>query len=170
MILVFDAGAPAPPPMCPASRRASTTLRARCGWMSRVSLDATAATIADSGLSAFVSALARREPAGIMQLFTDNASLFGSEDSEFAIGKPALAAFVGAICAQPVTYRWEWRVTAAGSDGDVVWFVAPGAAIVTGDDGTVTRVEPYRLSGVLRSTDAGWRFELFNGSEPTVPA
>jgi hypothetical protein len=140
-------------------------------WLDgQVSLDATAATIADSGLSAFVSALATRDCDRILALFTDNASLFGSEDTEFAIGKTALGTFVSALCEQPVTYRWEWRVTAAGRDGDVVWFVAPGAAVLTADNGDVTRIDPYRLSGVLRLTDAGWLFELFNGSEPTAPA
>jgi len=134
-----------------------------------VSLDRIAATIADGALSGFVSALATRDCDRILGLFADNASLFGSEDTEFAIGKTALETFVSALCEQPVTYRWEWRVTAAGRDGDVVWFVAPGAAVLTGDDGSVTRIEPYRLSGVLRSTEQGWLFELFNGSEPTVP-
>jgi hypothetical protein len=134
-----------------------------------VSLDATAAIVADGALSGFVSALAGRDRDRILALFTDNASLFGSEDTEFAIGRPALTTFVTELCAQPRTIRWEWQVTAAGCDGDVVWFVAPGAAVLTSDDGAVARIEPYRLSGVLRATPNGWLFELFNGSEPTVP-
>jgi ketosteroid isomerase-like protein len=135
-----------------------------------VSLDATAAIVADGAVSGLVSALASRDHDRILALFADNASLFGSEDTEFAIGRTALSAFVSALCAQPSVIRWEWQVTAAGRDGDVVWFVAPGAAVLTGDDGSVTRLEPYRLSGVLRSTADGWLFELFNGSEPTGPA
>ena len=134
-----------------------------------VSLDPTAASVADAALDDFVAALATRDVERILALFSDNASLFGSEDAEVAIGKTALRGFVGEICAQPVTYRWDWQVTAAGCDGDVVWFVAPGAAVLTGDDGSVTRIDPYRLSGVLRHTGGGWLFELFNGAEPTMP-
>lgn len=135
-----------------------------------MSLDPTAAAVADDALNDFVAALATRDVEQIVRLFSDNASLFGSEDAEVAIGKTALRSFVSEICAQPVTYRWEWQVTAAGCDGDVVWFVAPGAAVLTGDAGSVTRIDPYRLSGVLRHTGSGWLFELFNGAEPTMPA
>ena len=78
--------------------------------------------------------------------------------------------FFDVICGQPATYAWHWEVTAAGRDGDVVWFVAPGSATVRGDDGSVLEVDPYRLSGVLRQCDGAWLFELFNGSEPTVAA
>jgi ketosteroid isomerase-like protein len=136
--------------------------------MHGVSLDASAAAVADDSLHGFIAALAERDVDRILPLFTDNASLFGSEDTEFAIGKLALRTFLTELLNQPRTISWEWQVTAAGCDGDVVWFVAPGAAVLTGDDGTVTRVEPYRLSGVLRATRGGWLFELFNGSEPTV--
>lgn len=135
-----------------------------------MSLDAAAAAVADGALRAFVAALRTRDPEAILALFTDNASVFGSEDSEVAIGSTSLRAFVRGLCGQSGTLGWSWQVTAAGRDGDVVWFVAPGVAELTADDGAVTRVDPYRLSGVLRRTPAGWRFELFNGSEPTLPA
>jgi ketosteroid isomerase-like protein len=134
-----------------------------------VSLDASAAAVADDALEGLVAALAERDRERVLALFSDNASVFGSEDTEFAIGRTAVDTFFTALCSQPRTYRWEWQVTAAGRDADVVWFVAPGAEIVTDDDGSVTRVEPYRLSGVLRSTPEGWLYELFNGSEPTAP-
>jgi len=133
-----------------------------------VSLDPTAATVADDGLRALVAALSTREPHRLCALFTKNASLFGSNDTEFAIGADELKRFFEGLCAQPVTFSWQWQVSAAGQDGDVVWFVAPGAAEMTGDDGTVSRIDPFRLSGVLRHTEQGWRFELFNGSEPTA--
>ena len=135
-----------------------------------MSLDASAAAVADSALRALVAALPTKDPNAILGLFTDTASVFGSEDSEVAIGIESLRTFAGGLCAQPGTLEWSWRVTAAGADGDVVWFVAPGVAELTAEDGEVTRIDPYRLSGVLRRTPAGWRFELFNGSEPTLPA
>jgi uncharacterized protein (TIGR02246 family) len=134
-----------------------------------VSLDLAAAAVADDGLQELVSTLATRDVERVLALFTDNASLFGSEAAEFAIGKPALRVFLTELCGQPVTVRWEWEITAAGCDGDVVWFVAPAVAVLISDDGPARRFDPYRLSGVLRRTGGRWLFELFNGSEPTLP-
>ena len=135
-----------------------------------MSLDPLAAAVADAALRGFVAALRTKQPDTILALFTDNASVFGSEDSEVAIGAEALRAFLSDLCRQSATISWSWQVTAAGQDGDVVWFVAPGVAESMTTDGSITRVEPYRLSGVLRRTAGGWLFELFNGSEPTLPA
>lgn len=138
-------------------------------WVDRhVSLDAAAAAVADEHLRALVDALATREPARILPMFTEQASVFGSDDSEVAIGAGALRTFFEDLCTHPATYAWTWEVTAAGRDGDVVWFVAPGAARLTGDNGDVQTIDPYRLSGVLRHVGEQWLFELFNGSEPTV--
>ena len=135
-----------------------------------MSLDLAAAGVADEGLRALVDALATRDVDTVLALFTDRASVFGSEDAEVAIGPVAMRHFFDDVCGQPATYAWRWEVTAAGRDGDVVWFVAPGSATIRGDDGTLMDVDPYRLSGVLRQSDGRWLFELFNGSEPTVAA
>ena len=135
-----------------------------------MSLDPDAAVVADDALHGFVAALATRDPERLTPLFTPNASLFGSEDAEVAIGADAVRAFFDDLCAQEATYSWTWQVTAAGRDNEVVWFVAPGTATLTGDDGSVATIDPYRLSGVLRRVDGTWTFELFNGSEPTSPA
>lgn len=134
-----------------------------------MSLDPDAAAVADDALHGLVAALATRDPARLTPLFTGNASLFGSEDAEVAIGADAIRSFFEDLCGQPATYAWTWQVTAAGRDNEVVWFVAPGTARLTGDDGSVTTIDPYRLSGVLRRCDGTWTFELFNGSEPTSP-
>lgn len=133
-----------------------------------MSLDPAAAAVADAGLRALVAALATREPETILALFTERASVFGSDDAEVAIGAQALRTFFEGLCEHPAVYSWEWETTAAGRDADVVWFVAPGSARLTGDDGTLQHIDPYRLSGVLRLVDGAWLFELFNGSEPTV--
>ncbi|MCU1672664.1 MAG: hypothetical protein JWN77_777 [Frankiales bacterium] len=133
-----------------------------------VSLDPAAAAVADARVRDLVAALGTREPERLLPLFAPNASLFGSDDTEVAIGREALSAFFEGLCQQPAVYAWTWEVTAAGRDGDVVWFVAPGVARLTGDDGSVQTIDPYRLSGVLRRVGEQWLFELFNGSEPTV--
>jgi ketosteroid isomerase-like protein len=134
-----------------------------------VSLDLEAAAVADDALNGLVAALATRDVEQLMPLFTEKASLFGSEDAEVAIGSSSIRSFFEDLCAQPLTYSWVWEVTAAGRDADVVWFVAPGLARLAGDDGTTSEIDPYRLSGVLRRIGPRWTFELFNGSEPTTP-
>ena len=134
-----------------------------------MSLDPAAAAVADDALRGLVAALDTKDVERLMPLFTDNASVFGSEDSEVAIGRDAMRGFFTELLDQPRTIAWRWEVTASGRDGDVVWFVAPGTAVITAADGSTTDVEPYRISGVLRQVDGTWLFELFNGSEPTVP-
>lgn len=126
--------------------------------------------MADEGLRGLVKALANRESEALTALFTENASMFGSDDNEVAIGTTAIRAFFDTLCGLPATYAWTWEVTAAGRDADVVWFVAPAVAQVSFDDGSVATIDPYRLSGVLRQIGDNWVFELFNGSEPTVAA
>ena len=134
-----------------------------------MSLDPRAARIADDVIHGFVAAMATRDPDTILALFEEDASLFGSEEGETAIGKAAIRSFISEICAQPYTISWECEVTAAGCEDDVVWFVAPGAAFLNADAGHVRRIEPYRLSGVVRLRNGQWSFALFNGSEPSQP-
>ena len=54
--------------------------------------------------------------------------------------------------------------------GDVLWFVARTEAVLTYPEGIVERV-PFQLSGTLsHSRRHGWRFELFNGTQPVTQA
>lgn len=127
-----------------------------------------AADVADAALRRLLAALATRDVAQILPLFTDNPSVFGAVDNEVAIGATAVRSFFEDLCGHPATYDWTWEVTAAGRDADLAWFVAPGRARWTGDDGAISEFEPCRLSGVLRRIGSDWMFELFNGSEPTT--
>jgi hypothetical protein len=70
------------------------------------------------------------------------------------------------IFAEPFTYGWTWDPPLAGRHDDVVWFVAVAQAVLEGE-GAPPPI-PYRLSGVLRLVDAGWKFALFNGAEPAA--
>jgi uncharacterized protein (TIGR02246 family) len=131
-------------------------------------IDATA--IADQALHGLVAALATHDPDEVLDVFTREGAVFGSDQGEEAVGRDELRAFFTAICARSDTISWTWEVRTAGHLGDVVWFVVVGTCVFTHADGTaVTAADPYRLSGVLRRTQGRWLFAVFNGSEPQVP-
>jgi len=123
-------------------------------------------TIVDSTLTRLVRCTRRRDLSGVLDLFVDDAALFGSDEGEFARGRDDLRDFLTTIFAEPVTYGWTWDHPVAGRHGDVVWFVALAQVILEGE-GAPPPV-PYRLSGVLLMVSDGWRFALFNGAQPVA--
>jgi len=128
--------------------------------------DLTPEAIAHSILTRLDGGTRRRDLIGVLDLFVDDAALFGSDAGEFAVGSAEVREFLTAIFAEPVTYGWTWDHPVAGRHGDVVWFVADGHAILEGE-GAPPPV-PYRLSGVLLQVNGGWRFALFNGAQPVT--
>jgi uncharacterized protein (TIGR02246 family) len=128
-----------------------------------------AASLADEALRGLVGALATHDPEQVLELFTREGAVFGSDDGEEAVGRDELRAFFTAICARQDTISWTWNIKTAATLGDVVWFVAPGTCVFTKPDGSsVTAADPYRISGVLRRTQGRWLFAVFNGSEPQL--
>jgi ketosteroid isomerase-like protein len=128
--------------------------------------DLTPEAIADSILTTLVGCTRRRDLTGVLDLFVDDAALFGSDAGEFARGRADLREFLTTIFAEPFTYGWTWDQPVAGRHGDVVWFVALSQVILDGE-GAPPPV-PYRLSGVLLQVSDGWRFALFNGAQPAT--
>ena len=128
--------------------------------------DLTPEAIAHSILTRLDGGTRRRDLTGVLDLFADDAALFGSDAGEFAVGRADVREFLTEIFAEPVTYGWTWDHPVAGRHGDVVWFVADGHAILEGE-GAPPPV-PYRLSGVLLQVNGGWRFALFNGAQPVT--
>ena len=128
--------------------------------------DSTPETIVDSTLTTLVSCTRRRDLPGTLDLFVDDAALFGSDEGEFARGRDDLRSLLKTIFAEPVTYGWMWDRLVACRHGDVVWFVALAQVILEGE-GAPPPV-PYRLSGVLVLGSGGWRFALFNGAQPVA--
>ena len=126
-----------------------------------------AAAIADEALHGLVAALATHDPDEVLEVFTREGAVFGSDSGEEAVGRDQLRAFFTGICNLADTISWTWEVQMAGTLGDVVWFVAPGTCIYIRPDGSsVTAADPYRISGVLRRTQGRWLFALFSGAEP----
>jgi ketosteroid isomerase-like protein/uncharacterized protein YndB with AHSA1/START domain len=126
------------------------------------------AEVALAAVAGLVAALRGRRSDDAVACFTDDAALFGSEEGEQAFGAVALRDFFGDLVGRSYTVGWDVRDPAARRDGDLVWFVAPGELVVRHDDGREERLG-YRVSGVLRETPSGWRFELFNGAQPGPP-
>lgn len=120
-------------------------------------------------LGQLVMRLRERDLDGVLQLFSDDPVLFGSEAAETAHGVSELEAFLGRLFERPQTYGWTWDEPTARQAGGVVWFVAPATVVLHGTDGS-ERSAPYRLSGVIeRVVDGRWLFSLFNGAEPVSP-
>jgi len=86
--------------------------------------DSTPESIVDSALTTLVSCTRRRDLPRTLDLFVDDAALFGSDEGEFARGRDDLRSFLTTIFAAPVTYGWTWDQPVAGRHGDVVWFAA----------------------------------------------
>ena len=126
-----------------------------------------AATIAHDALNGLVAALATHDPEQVLDTFTRNGAVFGSDAGEEAVGRGELLAFFTTICARSDTISWTWDLRTAEQLGDVAWFAASGTCVYTRPDGSsVTAADLYRISGVLRRTQGRWLFALFNGSEP----
>jgi ketosteroid isomerase-like protein len=121
--------------------------------------------IVDAALAALVTCLRARDSAGALELFSDDAALFGSGVRESARGATAMKAFFDSLFEWPFTVGWTWAADVAQRSGDLLWFVCPAMLEPCGEGSPADR--PYRLSGVLRRAPSGeWRFELFNGAEP----
>ena len=128
--------------------------------------DPTPEAIVDSALTTLVSCTRQRDLPGTLDLFVDDAAVFGSDEGEFARGRDDLREFLTTIYAEPITYGWTWDDPVAGRHADVVWFVAVSKVILEGE-GAPSPV-PYRLSGVLRLVGGSWRFALLNGAQPVA--
>jgi hypothetical protein len=90
----------------------------------------------------------------------DDATMWGSDEIEHAVGHDAIRALLGTVAASPqeLSFRWdERRVHLAGA---AAWVVASGEARA-GD-----RTIPYRAVAVLVVRDGAWRIHTFSGSEP----
>ena len=129
--------------------------------------DLTPEAIADSILTELVRCTRRRDLAGVLDLFVDDAALFGSDEGEFARGRADVRDFLTTIFAESITYGWTWDEPGGRPTrrcGVVRRFTV--GPILEGE-GAPPPV-PYRLSGVLLQVSGGWRFALFNGAQPVV--
>jgi hypothetical protein len=74
-----------------------------------------AAAIADEALHGLVAALATHDPDEVLDVFTREGAVFGSDNGEEALGRDALRAFFTSICAREDTISWTWEIQLAAT-------------------------------------------------------
>ncbi len=115
-------------------------------------------------------AFAERDVDAAVACFTPDGAAYGDDLGEHAHGHEELAFFLAEVFEESFVMGWEVGDVWARRRGDVLWFVARTEAVLTYPEGLVERV-PFQLSGTLsRSRREGWRFELFNGTQPVPQA
>ena len=119
---------------------------------------------------AFYRAFAERDVDAAVACFTPDGAAYGDDLGEHAHGHEELAFFLAEVFEEQFTLTWEAQEVWARRRGGVLWFVARTEAVLTYPEGIVERV-PFQLSGTLsHSRRHGWRFELFNGTQPVTQA
>ena len=94
-------------------------------------------------------------------MVTSDVIVVGSEEGEFAFGRPALPAFLQRIFSTLPQIEWTWDHWETRGEGDHAWFLVEGT-VRLGDE-----KEPYRASGVCCRDELGeWRLAMFHGSAP----
>ncbi|MCU1484191.1 MAG: uncharacterized protein JWN67_937 [Actinomycetia bacterium] len=101
--------------------------------------------------------VAARDLDAVLDLYEPDGVLAGTMANN--VGAEQIRAYVTNVVAADDPLSWEWDDIVAGTDGTVIWFLAPGR-IVFGE------TRPFRLTGVLRESGGAWRFAQFHGSIP----
>jgi uncharacterized protein (TIGR02246 family) len=108
-----------------------------------------------------------RDAAAATALFADDDDIWmsGSDLSELAIGREAIAALHRAVVAHPFTLRFKWDERRVHVEGEVAWVNARGTVLVGFEDRESVTMH-YRITAVLVRRDGAWRWHTMNGSEP----
>jgi ketosteroid isomerase-like protein len=91
--------------------------------------------------------------------------MWGSEESEQAIGREAVAELHRGIAALSGELTFRWRQRHVHIEGDAAWVNAAGQVGVR-LAGEATRVSSYRTTAVFVWRGGAWRWHTFSGSEP----
>lgn len=124
-------------------------------------------SVVHAALMDISAAVHERDAQRFIGLFTADGVLFGSLATEYAVGTQGLTVFAERFFANSFRARWMWDPPEVGCRAETVWFAGPATVVLEHDAGGADEL-PYRLSGVLVKEDGGWRFALFNSSEPVA--
>ena len=119
----------------------------------------------EGAVARFGACLRARDVAAATGCFVPEGALYGDDLGEHAHGVEEMGPFFAELFEEDFTLAWELTETWARRSGDLIWFVCTAQVVVRSDEGWEDRA-PFKVSGVLRATRAGWRFELFNASQP----
>jgi uncharacterized protein (TIGR02246 family) len=130
--------------------------------------DAAGRRIVLDALAELARAVGRRAVDAAVYLFEPDAMLIGT--GGHSVGHDAIRSYVRAVMQQPAILSWEWdeRSLVTRAEGDLVWFLVTGTAVLTPDAAPAVQTRTaMRLSGVLRQqAEGGWRWAQFHGSTP----
>jgi uncharacterized protein (TIGR02246 family) len=109
----------------------------------------------------------RRDAEAGTALFADDADIvmWGSEESEQAMGGEAVAELHGAVAAASSELTFRWHERHVHVEGDAAWVNAAGDVSVQ-LPGERTRTTSYRMTAVFVRRGGTWRWHTFTGSEP----
>jgi uncharacterized protein (TIGR02246 family) len=100
----------------------------------------------------------------VAELFTVDGRVAGSEASDLATGREAIADHFKTYFALPFTIHWAWRSRDISSLGHVAWLFADGDVILRGNGGE--RRSPYRLTCIFVRQEGRWLIAHFHGAQP----
>ena len=121
-------------------------------------------------LARLEQAFAARDVEAALGCFSPDGAAYGDDLGEHAHGHEELRLFLQEVFEESFLLGWEVGEVWARHRGDVVWFVASTEAVLTYPEGLEERL-PFQLSGTLsHGRRTGWRFELFNGTQPVTQA
>jgi len=90
----------------------------------------------------------------------EDVALYGSEESDTAVGLAAVGAHLAAIAASTSAISFAWDELRVHTEGDAAWVNASGSLTVDG------RRSAYQTTGVFVRRDGRRRWHTHSGSAP----
>jgi ketosteroid isomerase-like protein len=115
-------------------------------------------------------AFAARDLTAALDCFApgDDVGYAGSELTETATGRPALATLLAEVFQRPEAYMWAPTATTVHRYGDAAYVFAEADGMVRTDAGE-TESFAYRVSGVVELIGGRWLWRHCQGGEPATP-
>lgn len=117
-------------------------------------------------IDALVDMIRNHDPALVEALWGDgDFVMVGSETGEICRTRDELAAKIGAICASPATFVFDFPRRSLRFAGSAAWVFAEGTLTRHDPDGG-TQARQYLLCAIFERAGGAWRWRQFFGSEP----
>jgi ketosteroid isomerase-like protein len=114
------------------------------------------------------AAFAARDAAAALSCFVpgDDISYVGSEHTEAATGRAAVADLFADVFSRDEAYRWQVTTASVREYRDSAYVLAEADGFAHTDAGEVIPFA-YRISGLLEPSGTGWRWRHCHGCEPS---
>ena len=113
------------------------------------------------------AAFTARDVAAALACFVpgDDIAYVGSEHTESASGREAVAALFAEVFGRDEAYSWEVTAASVREYADCAYVIASAEGFAHADAGGVVPFA-YRISGLLEPSDGRWRWRYCHGCEP----